>query len=215
MLASLWTMRKATRSGVRYALLRKALGEGGGQQFIETVPKLGYHFVAPVRALEVCVEGGAAEGARPPRRSEALAAEDGARDRPTARDEQLTTGRLLSDPAPPLPESHARPLSESRAAREAEARRLLSEIKAQSGSEGAYPELLFDIALVYVTLGEKDEAFVWLDRTVESGRARIFDLRYSLLDALKADPRYEQMLRRHGYAEPMVAELSKWSLPER
>jgi DNA-binding winged helix-turn-helix (wHTH) protein/TolB-like protein/Flp pilus assembly protein TadD len=40
------------------SLIRKALGEGGGeQQFIETVPKRGYRFVAPVRVLE----GGAAE----------------------------------------------------------------------------------------------------------------------------------------------------------
>ena len=35
------------------SLLRKALSEASEQQFIETVPKLGYRFVAPVKLVEV------------------------------------------------------------------------------------------------------------------------------------------------------------------
>lgn len=104
----------------------------------------------------------------------------------------------------------------ARSGRQAEARQLLAEIKAQLGSDEAFPELPFQIALAYATLGEKDEAFAWLERAVESGRARGFDLRYSRqLDPLKADPKYEQILRRHGYEESRVSELSKQSLPQR
>jgi DNA-binding winged helix-turn-helix (wHTH) protein/TolB-like protein/Flp pilus assembly protein TadD len=103
----------------------------------------------------------------------------------------------------------------ARSGRQVEARRLLSEVKAQYGSEEAFPELPFEIALAYAALDKKDEAFVWLERAVESRRARGFDLRYSRqLDTLKSDPRYARILRRHGYAESMVAELSKQSLPE-
>jgi DNA-binding winged helix-turn-helix (wHTH) protein/TolB-like protein/Tfp pilus assembly protein PilF len=101
----------------------------------------------------------------------------------------------------------------ARSGRELEARRLLAEVKAQLGSEEAFPELPFEIALIHAALGEKDKAFVWLERAVESRRARGFDLRYSRqLNSLKNDPRYEQLLRRHGYAESLVCELSKQSL---
>jgi DNA-binding winged helix-turn-helix (wHTH) protein/tetratricopeptide (TPR) repeat protein len=53
---------------VSVSVLRKALGEGGGQQFVETVPKCGYRFVADVR--EVREE---AERPETPRRVQALA----------------------------------------------------------------------------------------------------------------------------------------------
>src|ERR1044072_8708740 len=43
------------------SLLRKALSEAGEQQFIETVPKLGYRFVAPVKVTEVSCNAGADE----------------------------------------------------------------------------------------------------------------------------------------------------------
>src|SRR5215467_10077914 len=49
------------------SLLRKALSEAGEQQFIETVPKLGYRFVAPVKVVEVSSNGGADEAAMLPR----------------------------------------------------------------------------------------------------------------------------------------------------
>ncbi|MGH9850766.1 MAG: winged helix-turn-helix domain-containing protein [Blastocatellia bacterium] len=50
------------------SILRKALGEGGNeQQFIETVPRRGYRFVAPVReAQEGTAEPGVAEIAQAP-----------------------------------------------------------------------------------------------------------------------------------------------------
>src|SRR5215213_6514892 len=67
------------------SLLRKALAEGGGQQFIETVPKHGYRFVAPVRVVEVNSNGGATE--------------------------EVVLPQLLMSPHPKLSESHARRLS--------------------------------------------------------------------------------------------------------
>src|SRR5262245_9945872 len=49
------------------ALIRKALGEGeNGLKFIETAPKRGYRFVAPVREIPRAVAGDLSEAASPP-----------------------------------------------------------------------------------------------------------------------------------------------------
>jgi tetratricopeptide (TPR) repeat protein len=102
----------------------------------------------------------------------------------------------------------------ARLGRPLEARRLLAEVQGQFKSEEAFQELPFQIALIHAELGENDEAFVWLERAVESRRARRFDLRYSRqLNTLKNDPRYEQILRRYEYTKSLVSELSKQNLP--
>lgn len=56
------------------SLLRKALSHAGEEQFIETVPKLGYRFIAPVRVVEVNGDGGVDEAAsdQQPRLEETL-----------------------------------------------------------------------------------------------------------------------------------------------
>ena len=98
----------------------------------------------------------------------------------------------------------------ARSGRQDEARRLMREVKNQFTSEEAFFDLPLQIAATYAVLGEKDEAFVWLERAVESWRARRFDLRYSRqLKTLKDDPRYEQILRRHELTRSLVSELSK------
>ena len=101
----------------------------------------------------------------------------------------------------------------ARSGRQDEARRLIREVKNQFTSEEAFFDLPLQIASTYAVLGEKDEAFVWLERAVESWRARRFDLRYSRqLKTLKDDPRYEQILRRHEFTRSLVSELSKQNL---
>ena len=101
----------------------------------------------------------------------------------------------------------------ARSGRQDEARRLLGEVKSQFTSEEAFYDLPLQIAAIHAVLGEKGQAFVWLERAVESFRARRFDLRYSRpLNTLKDDLRYQQILRRHEYTRALVSELSKQNL---
>jgi len=102
----------------------------------------------------------------------------------------------------------------ARSGRQDEARRLIGEVKRQFTSEEAFFDLPLQIASTYAVLGAKDEAFTWLERAVETWRARRYDLRYSRpLNTLKDDPRYEQILRRHELTKSLVSELSKPNLP--
>lgn len=101
----------------------------------------------------------------------------------------------------------------ARSGRLDEARRLIGEVKRQFTSQEAFFDLPLQIAAMYAVLDDKDEAFVWLERSVESLRARRYDLRYSRqLKTLKDDPRYAQILRRHEFTKSLVAELSKQDL---
>ena len=102
----------------------------------------------------------------------------------------------------------------ARLGRPHEVRQLLAEVQNQVKGEEAFTELPFQIALINAELDENDEAFVWLERAVESRRARGFDLRYShQLNTLKNGPRYEQILRRYEYTKSLVSEISKQNLP--
>src|SRR5438128_2592829 len=55
LLAEVWpgTFVEEGNLAVTMSTLRKALGDETGQQFIETVPKRGYRFVAPIRAVDL------------------------------------------------------------------------------------------------------------------------------------------------------------------
>jgi hypothetical protein len=57
----------------------------------------------------------------------------------------------------------------------------------------------FDIALIYVGLGDKDQAFVWLERAREDQSEWMgwidADARQ---DSLRGDPRFDDLLRRVG-----------------
>ena len=98
----------------------------------------------------------------------------------------------------------------ARSGRQDESRRLLAEAKRKVTSDENFFELPFLIGSIYAVLGDKDEAFVWLDKAIETLHVRRHDLRYSRqLNTLKDDPRYEQMLRRHEITKSMVAELLK------
>jgi DNA-binding winged helix-turn-helix (wHTH) protein/TolB-like protein/Flp pilus assembly protein TadD len=98
----------------------------------------------------------------------------------------------------------------ARSGRQNEASQLIEEVKSQFTSGEAFFDLPLQIASTYAVLGEKDEAFVWLEKAVESFRFRRFDLRYSRpLNTLKDDPRYEQILSRHEFTKSLVSELSK------
>ena len=52
-----------------------------------------------------------------------------------------------------------------------------------------------DVAMVYAALGQNDEAFAWLDRSLED-RSFGLELREDLVKSLEADPRYEKFRAR-------------------
>jgi serine/threonine protein kinase/Tfp pilus assembly protein PilF len=58
----------------------------------------------------------------------------------------------------------------------------------------------FHIALVYVGLGDKDQAFAWLEKAYEAREsAGLVSLKWNpFLDSLRSDPRYTNLLRRVG-----------------
>lgn len=84
--------------------------------------------------------------------------------------------------------------SHALAGRTAESRRILKELL---GSR--QPVSPFFIALVYTALGDKDEAFRWLEKAVaeRSGSVRYLKIE-PRLDPLRADPRFQALLRRVG-----------------
>jgi TolB-like protein/DNA-binding winged helix-turn-helix (wHTH) protein/tetratricopeptide (TPR) repeat protein len=56
----------------------------------------------------------------------------------------------------------------------------------------------YDIALVYVGLGEKDRAFDWLQKAVADRSIPLVSLRREEMDSLRSDPRYAELLNRIG-----------------
>jgi TolB-like protein/DNA-binding winged helix-turn-helix (wHTH) protein/Tfp pilus assembly protein PilF len=56
------------------------------------------------------------------------------------------------------------------------------------------------IAAVYSVLGEKDEAFKWLDRSYKARAANLLQIKsFPEFDSLRSDPRFEELLRRIGF----------------
>jgi len=74
--------------------------------------------------------------------------------------------------------------------RDAEAQRLLAELIARHGHDGA-----FQIAETYAWFGQPDKAFEWLDRAYVQRDAGLRAVKFSpLLRGLRGDPRYAAML---------------------
>jgi TolB-like protein len=60
----------------------------------------------------------------------------------------------------------------------------------------------YDIAVVYVGLGEKDPAFKWLDKAVAERSTRLVMLNNrGVMDSLRSDPRFAELKRRVGLPE--------------
>ena len=58
----------------------------------------------------------------------------------------------------------------------------------------------FHIALVYVGLGDKDQAFAWLEKAYAAREPAVVWLKTNpLVDSLRSDPRYANLLRRVGH----------------
>ncbi len=85
-----------------------------------------------------------------------------------------------------------------RAGRRGEAEALLEESLAtdrRAADEGNQDwSVPYDTACVHALRGEKDEAFRWLDKTIEAGwRGWPLGTRSPLLDSLRSDPRFHQI----------------------
>jgi len=81
--------------------------------------------------------------------------------------------------------------------RTAEARSILSEFLKRSERQYVSPD---EIALIYASLGEMDQAFAWLDRAYEARSAFLITgiLGSPNYDPLRSDPRFDALLRKVG-----------------
>ncbi len=78
------------------------------------------------------------------------------------------------------------------AGRREEARQLLQEMMTLSATRYVSP---YYISLVYVGLGDLEQAFRWLDRAIEERSAELIWLKVDpRLDTLRSDPRYDALL---------------------
>ena len=84
----------------------------------------------------------------------------------------------------------------ARSGRDMEARRILVELVEQSRSTWTSP---YPLALLCAALGEKDEAFEWLERAYEGRNSWLPFLRIDpCIDPLRDDPRLDDLIKRVG-----------------
>lgn len=80
----------------------------------------------------------------------------------------------------------------ARMGRSAEARAILREILDLSTRRYVAPEAA---AIIYIALGEKDQAFVWLDKALEARSASlVYFIGMPQYDPVRADPRFVALL---------------------
>ena len=61
------------------------------------------------------------------------------------------------------------------------------------------PEVAMELAGIHAALGNKDEAFFWLERCYQMKRAVLIGLKCAPeLESLRSDPRFQDLLRRMG-----------------
>lgn len=81
------------------------------------------------------------------------------------------------------------------AGRQVEAQKVLTELQALTPRPADSP---YNISVIYGALGQKDQAFQWLEKAIIANQVPSRDLRYDYkLDVLRADRRYTELLRRH------------------
>jgi tetratricopeptide (TPR) repeat protein len=77
-----------------------------------------------------------------------------------------------------------------------EAHKILGEFKELSKQPQRYVSP-YDLALIYMGLGDKDQAFVWLEKTYEERADILQHMKVSpRYDNLRSDPRFTELLRR-------------------
>ena len=85
------------------------------------------------------------------------------------------------------------------AGKKAEAQRVLEELKELSSKRYVSP---YNIACIYAGLNDKDQAFEWLERAYQERSFEVTLLKvYAVLDNLRPDPRFRDLLRRMNLPE--------------
>ena len=80
-----------------------------------------------------------------------------------------------------------------------EARKILGKLKALSRETYVSP---FNMATIHVGLGEKDEAFAWLDKAYEERSRSLAWLNVAKeYDGMRSDKRFKALLRRIGLSK--------------
>ena len=80
--------------------------------------------------------------------------------------------------------------------RRVEALAILKELEEKYGRHEAVGQ---DLAAVYAGLGDKDQAFAWLEKDFQARSALLPRIRwYVPYESLRSDPRYADLLRRMG-----------------
>jgi tetratricopeptide (TPR) repeat protein len=65
-------------------------------------------------------------------------------------------------------------------------------------NKGEYVPAL-NIAGIYMNLGDRDQAFVWLNKAVDEREGRLASIKVGLdFDLMRDDPRFANLLRRMG-----------------
>ena len=84
----------------------------------------------------------------------------------------------------------------SRSGDDVRARKILTELSGPMDPEDA-PHLI--MAALLASLDEKDKAFEWLEKAYTLSKNRIVDVKVEpMLDELRSDPRFDDLLRRIG-----------------
>jgi TolB-like protein/Flp pilus assembly protein TadD len=87
----------------------------------------------------------------------------------------------------------------ARTGRKEDARRTIARLESQLPKDGVGR---YEIALIYAGLGEKDEAFHWLEDAFRSHDVGLVYLQVDpCLDPLRSDPRFADLLRRVGLSQ--------------
>ncbi|MGH9580819.1 MAG: tetratricopeptide repeat protein, partial [Terriglobales bacterium] len=84
-----------------------------------------------------------------------------------------------------------------RAGRKQEARRVLDEMMAASLKSYVSP---YDIAIVYLGMDQREDAFRWLAKAYEHHSVRLWNLKsHPRFASVRSDPRFQDLSRRIGF----------------
>ena len=83
------------------------------------------------------------------------------------------------------------------AGKTAQARKILDDLHALAKKQYVLP---FGFAVIHTGLGENDEALEWLEKAYQDRNGWMVDLQVApLLDPLRSDPRFQDLLRRMNF----------------
>ena len=88
----------------------------------------------------------------------------------------------------------------ARAGQRQEALKILEDLKRRAATDNsALTGYAVNLAILYAGLGEKDQAFAWLEKAYQEHDAALTNLRVDpFFDPLRSDPRFQAMLKKMG-----------------